>query len=478
MTTGYSRYIPFISFLGEVILLNTLFVAGFIVNQPTTGWHAESILFYLYINAAWFSISYFSRGFEVNRHAQWRKILTGTSTNIILFLFIFLVYFQIRSFNYFPRDEVKSIFIQFIVLLFLWKLALNGVFFYYRKLGYNFRKVLFIGMNDAVADLQHFMKMESWYGYKIMGFVGKSPDERMKYLGAFHQLDAIILRAEPDEVYIAYTSLSDDEKEILAEKLSHYKVQVNLIPDLGNFLYQKVEWRDLGIVPVMALHTGPLAFWGNRAIKRLFDIVFSLVVIVGLLSWVTILLYIVDFFTGKKGIWYVQKRTSVHGRTFSIFKFKSMIDNDQADVQQAVKNDPRITRIGALLRKTNLDEIPQFVNVLLGDMSVIGPRPHMLAHTEEYSRQVSRYMFRHTVKPGISGLAQVHGFRGEVKSMEDIRKRVEKDIEYIKRWSFWLDILIIWQTGWLLILESTGIKRIARTASKHKKNVVPKRHNR
>ena len=136
-----------------------------------------------------------------------------------------------------------------------------------------------------------------------------------------------------------------------------------------------------------------------------------------------------------------------------------MVHNDQADIQQAVQNDVRITPVGAFLRKTNIDELPQFVNVLFGQMSVIGPRPHMLAHTEAYSRQVSKYMFRHFVKPGISGLAQVSGYRGEVRNLDDIRRRVEKDIEYIKRWSFWLDIWIIWQTCWLVVREFSRIKK-------------------
>ncbi len=459
MSSGYSRYIPYISFLGELTLLNLLFVVGFILHQPSYSWHAESLLLYLYINGVWLTISYFSRAFEIHRHSKLQHIVLHTFYNSAVFFFLFLLYFQFRTFNYYSRDLLKLVLILFMVCLFIWKMGLHLGFLYYRRLGFNFRKVVFIGINDAVVDIHKFMKSENWYGYKSLGYIGNSQDTRMKKLGEFSHLHEVMQAWHPDEVYIAYTSLTSEEKDLLAEKLSAYPVQVNLVPDLGNFLYQKVEWRDLGNMPVMALHTGPLALWGNKFVKRSFDVIFSLFIIFFLLGWVTLILFILDLFTKNQGIWYTQRRTSLNGKTFKILKFRSMVHNDQADIQQAVQNDVRITPVGAFLRKTNIDELPQFVNVLFGQMSVIGPRPHMLAHTEAYSRQVSKYMFRHFVKPGISGLAQVSGYRGEVRNLDDIRRRVEKDIEYIKRWSFWLDIWIIWQTCWLVVREFSRIKK-------------------
>ena len=185
---------------------------------------------------------------------------------------------------------------------------------------------------------------------------------------------------------------------------------------------------------------------GSRILKRSFDFVFSLVFLCTLFPVILVIVIIVTECTMPGNPFFVQKRTGLKGRIFSCYKFRTMRKNEDSDSLQATKDDCRTTRWGHILRMTNIDETPQFINVLLGDMSVVGPRPHMLLHTQEYSRLIRRYMVRHLVKPGITGWAQVQGFRGETKTLDQMENRVKADIWYVENWSFGLDLRIMWRT--------------------------------
>lgn len=202
----------------------------------------------------------------------------------------------------------------------------------------------------------------------------------------------------------------------------------------------------MGNLPIMIYRPNPLMSRWNRMLKRLFDMIFSLTVIL-LVSFTILVPIIIAIKCSSKGpILFKQKRTGYRGREFTCLKFRTMKVNDKSDELQATKNDPRKTKVGDFLRKTSLDELPQFVNVLIGNMSVVGPRPHMVKQTEEYSRLIDKYMVRHMIKPGITGLAQVSGYRGQTEELWQMEKRVEYDVMYIENWSFWLDIKIIFRT--------------------------------
>jgi len=188
----------------------------------------------------------------------------------------------------------------------------------------------------------------------------------------------------------------------------------------------------------------------NQVIKRMFDLVFSGFVIVFILSWLYPITALLIKLSSKGPVLFVQKRTGVNGITFNCYKFRSMLVNPDADLKQAVEDDPRITKIGKFIRKTNIDELPQFFNVFKGEMSVVGPRPHMLAHTEQYSALIDNYLVRHYVKPGITGWAQVNGYRGETDELWKMEKRVEYDKEYIENWSLDWDCVIVWKTVFAL----------------------------
>jgi len=204
-----------------------------------------------------------------------------------------------------------------------------------------------------------------------------------------------------------------------------------------------IKLVDYDLLPIIKIQQGPLNFWYNRSIKRIFDIILSVLNIMLVLSWLIPLLWIVNLFSNGGSVFFIQRRSGLDNHSFKLIKFRTMKKNRDADSKQAIENDKRITKLGRFLRKTSLDEMPQFLNVLIGEMSVVGPRPHMLNHTEEYKALVKKFMIRHSVKPGITGYAQVRGFRGEIKITGDIKSRIKLDISYIENWTLWLDIKII-----------------------------------
>ncbi len=201
-----------------------------------------------------------------------------------------------------------------------------------------------------------------------------------------------------------------------------------------------------GYIPIILRRTIPLDEFFHKIIKRLFDITFSILIIVGVLSWLIPVMAIIIKLDSRGPVFFVQKRNGLNNKEFKCFKFRSMEVNELADIEQVSKNDNRITKVGKFIRKTSIDELPQFLNVLLGDMSVVGPRPHMVSHTNMYAERIDKFMVRHFIKPGITGLAQTKGFRGEVESDNDIINRVRYDIFYMKKWSILLDLKIIFST--------------------------------
>ncbi|AOW08698.1 hypothetical protein EM308_03830 [Flavobacterium gilvum] len=221
---------------------------------------------------------------------------------------------------------------------------------------------------------------------------------------------------------------------------------LKFIPDKKQQLSLDMGYEYYDYIPVISQRTISLGDWFNKIIKRSFDIVFSLVIIIGLLSWLIPILGIIIKWNSDGPVFFIQKRNGLNNREFKCFKFRSMQVNELADIEQVSKNDKRITRVGRFIRKTSIDELPQFFNVLLGDMSVVGPRPHMVSHTNLYAERIDKFMVRHFIKPGITGLAQTKGFRGEIETDKDIINRVRYDLFYIEKWSLLLDFKIIFNT--------------------------------
>lgn len=315
----------------------------------------------------------------------------------------------------------------------------------FRQSGYNTRSVTLVGEDEELLRLYHKLKSNPTYGYRVRSIYGDieglTPD------GSIRDFEALLSRSEDlqlgDEVYLCVPRKERDLIERTVRLCDHRVAKFYYLPTAEEKLnLQPILIDDIG---VMTTYTSPLEEPLNRLLKRLFDVVFSILCLIpSALLLPFIVLAIKRQSPGP--VFFRQLRTGIDGRDFNCYKFRSMHVNSDADRLQATKDDPRKFPFGDFMRKTNIDELPQFWNVLVGNMSIVGPRPHMLAHTEQYDKLIDKYMVRHFVKPGITGWAQVTGFRGETRELWQMEGRVERDIWYIQHWSFWLDLRIIWLT--------------------------------
>jgi len=425
-------------------LLNIIFVLGFcLLGGVTNCLGQKHIIFYAFLNLLWLVLAIIFRAGNIEQSLPKKKMIFTYTKIIVFFFFIFLLYFQVTSLNYYPRQYIEYIFLIFFASLILWKLALYYAFVIYRKMGYNYRNVIIVGVTNNTRALQKYFTSDYLNGYRFVGFIGPEKSKQKEIIGNWNELKSIVEEKGIDEIYIGWESIPKDVIPQITEAANDFPLKVRIVPDFGAFSYQNAELVKYDLVPVLQIHPGPLSFWYNRLIKRIFDILFSIIIIIGALSWTSLILMVLSLFGSREGLFFLQNRTGADGKVFKCIKFRTMRNNPEADKIQATKSDKRITPVGKFLRKTSIDELPQFINVLIGQMSVVGPRPHMLKHTHEYRKLVKRFMARHTVKPGITGLAQISGYRGEIKRVSDIKKRIAYDVNYIKTWNFGQDIKII-----------------------------------
>jgi len=311
------------------------------------------------------------------------------------------------------------------------------------------RKVLIIGYNETSKKLVQQLE-EDPISTHIVGYCEDKEEihELSNHPIIGNLSDAIEVSKENDvtEIFSTITPEQNDIIYQLIQKADHACIRFRIVPNFNFFVHFPVQIDFLGVMPVFSRRKEPLEDVSNRIKKRLIDILVSSLVIILILSWLIPLISLAIWLESGRPIFFLQKRTGKDNKPFNCFKFRSMKVNNDANLKQASKEDDRITRVGKILRKTSLDEFPQFLNVFLGDMSVIGPRPHMLKHTDDYSNRINQFMVRQFMKPGISGWAQVNGYRGETRRLEDMEKRVEHDLWYMENWSIWLDIRIIFLT--------------------------------
>jgi len=313
---------------------------------------------------------------------------------------------------------------------------------YRTLLGGNYRTVVILGLNKKTEQLRKFFTDKPEYGYqlsKTFDFKDKTP-EKLKEVFLY------IKENEIDEIYCSIAELSDELiQKVIGFSDNNLKI-LKFIPDNKEIYTKNLEYNYYGYLPILSLRKIPIDNPINKFIKRFFDIVLSLFVIVCILSWLTPILALLIKTESKGPIFFKQKRNGLDYKEFYCYKYRSMRPNPNANLHQIKKDDPRVTKIGKIIRKTSIDELPQFINVLKGDMSVVGPRPHMVSHTHMYAEKIDKFMVRHFVKPGITGLAQVSGFRGEVEDDNFITNRVKYDIFYLENWSLLMDFKIVFQT--------------------------------
>lgn len=400
-------------------------------------------LFSAFINAVYLSENYFS----FDQFAR-RSLKAFALFSIIILLFIFLY-----KFNY-SRLFIILDFAGFGLTILITRMMFLLIVFYFKR-GNKFRKkIIILGYNDLSKRLtNHFLMTNrnlSMEGY----FEDAQEVNEISFFPILGNRKECIPYAIENGITEIYSTLSP-EKHPYVYELAHTAemnmIRFKFVPDFHLFVNRNIHIDFVQDIPILSLRSEPLEDITSRIQKRLFDITFSFLIIVLLLSWLMPIIAIFIKLSSKGPVFFIQLRSGKNNHHFRCYKFRTLQVNKEADVKQVTQNDNRMTKVGSFLRKTNLDELPQFFNVLLGNMSVVGPRPHMLRHTEDYSRILGEYMIRHFVKPGVTGWAQVHGFRGEIKKEEQLRKRIEHDIWYMENWSLWLDLRIVFLTIYITI---------------------------
>lgn len=434
-TGRYSGYIRPIQILIDLIFLNLLVLICMRPAMSNFGYHTI-------ISVFWLAISYYSGFYEVYRYTKETQILGKL---IKQFFFISLVTFAYvgYKYKYVTTDEVWDYtFTCFASVAFL-KFSIFYLLRKYRLFyGGNLRNVVIFGNGKSVEELAYFFNDNPDYGYNLM----KIFDLKTNKKESLEEACIYVLDNKVDEIYGSLNSLSNSNVEELINFADNNLKTIKLLPDSKNTLLRNLAVEYYGYIPIISLRIIPLEKEVNKRFKRIFDIVFSVLIILFILSWLTPLLAILIKLDSKGPIFFKQRRNGLNYEEFICYKFRSMRLNPIADLEQVQKNDPRITRLGRFIRKTSIDELPQFFNVLLGDMSVVGPRPHMVSHTEMYAKSIDKFMVRHFIKPGITGLAQINGYRGEVETEKDIINRVRFDIFYLENWTILLDLKIIFKT--------------------------------
>jgi len=345
-----------------------------------------------------------------------------------------------------PLYFVVYLYLFLFVLFTAWRVLAREILKLYRRRGYNYKRVVIVGAGKNGMELFSEMKKEMAYGYNIYGFF--DDNIRLKntlpnYLGMTHEVEDFVLKNDIDEIYCTLPNSQDEKITRILNFAEKHMIRFYIIPEFSRYVKKRLELDSIEYVPIMAVRSEPLQSVHNQILKRTFDIVFSFLFLVTIFPFLYIIFGILIKLSSPGPVIFKQTRTGIYGKNFSCYKFRSMRENNDADEKQAEKGDQRITKIGQFLRRSNLDEIPQFYDVLMGEMSVVGPRPHMLKHTELYSSFIDKYMVRHLIKPGITGWAQVNGFRGETKTTEQMENRIRCDVWYLENWTFILDLKII-----------------------------------
>lgn len=380
------------------------------------------------------------------------QIMIRVLRNMVPFVLFSICLLLLFHFEFSYSRLFGLFYIILILVIVSYRLAFRYFLELYRKQGGNVRKVILIGSHENMQELYHAMTDDPTSGYRVLGYFEDFPSDRypsdVLYLGHPQEVNNFLEQnvGRVDQLYCSLPSARSAEIVPIINYCENHLVRFFSVPNVRNYLKRRMHFEMLGNVPVLSIRREPLELLENRVIKRTFDIVCSTLFLCTVFPFIYIAVGIAIKMSSPGPVFFKQKRSGEDGKEFWCYKFRSMRVNTQCDTLQATEHDPRKTRIGEIIRKTSIDELPQFINVLKGDMSIVGPRPHMLKHTVEYSQLINKFMVRHFVKPGITGWAQVTGYRGETKELWQMEGRVMRDIWYIEHWTFLLDLYIMYKT--------------------------------
>ena len=442
--TKFNVLFPFIFIICDVIVL--YFVTLLMHYLTFSEWTFHNNL----IMIAWVMIVIYNKSYNIGRGVSY--LVTVQNALKSIFVLLALISFGNLFFNVyeFAIINLLSAILIFTFSVLLYRLMVHGLLDSYRTYGGNIKNIAIIGYDKKGIKLYNTIQNNPYLGYRSKGvFYKKSKSEyKIPYMG---KISNFLKQIENySEVYISDDISTKLKKEIIKE-CDLNLVKVRILPELVNYEFKNFFISKLIDIPVIEVNELPLDKWYNRLLKRIFDITISSFVIVFILSWLIPLFGIIIKIQSRGPILFTQSRNGENGISFKCYKFRSMILNKNSDRVFADHNDKRLTNFGRFIRVSALDELPQFINVFLGDMSIIGPRPHPILLNKEYEEKIQKFNKRHQFKPGITGLAQISGFRGKINNIVDMSSRVKLDRYYFKNWSLFFDFKIFFKTFFKMV---------------------------
>jgi putative colanic acid biosysnthesis UDP-glucose lipid carrier transferase len=438
----YSIYFPVLFLVADVLCLNFSILWA---NDLRFGAviHADDgyLSLHLLLIGLWLFV-FFSAGLhDVNREQRLlehiNKVLSALVINLAV---VFALWFATKP-DIYSRQHLFYTYLIFTVSILSWRFIWYYFIRYSRTKGYNLRNVIVVGNGDLADEIIYYIDNNKEIGYNYVGlFDDESSDKR---LGSLSDVESYVERNDVDIMFCLLNKLEESRMNELIHLAEGNLIKVKILSQFSRLGNQNLSVQNYGPIPVLNVNAIPLDSKANQFVKRLFDIVFSLLFLLFVLSWLIPIIGLLIRIESKGPIFFKQLRHGLGNKPFLCWKFRTMVVNNESDTKQATKNDARITKMGAIMRKTSIDELPQFVNVFLGDMSVVGPRPHPIKLNESFQPTIEKFWQRHAVKPGITGLAQAKGFRGETAEFSDMSGRVRLDRFYVKNWSLLLDFKII-----------------------------------
>ena len=432
---------PIIFVFCESIIIS--FVSSLMHYLTFSTWSSYNTIIVLF----WLITVIYTKSYNIGRGVNYlNTIRLALKSIFILFSFVAIGNLFVEYYTF----SIKSIFFALSIFTFsilIFRVLTHFILDSYRSYGGNITNVAIFGYDKMGKNFYKTIIQNPHLGYRSKGIYSLKPKEpEMSDIPNIGQLRVFYNNySQFQEVFIS-TKISFDIQKQLIDFCDKKFIPVKLLPELVNYEFKNFFIKKFYNIPVIEVNLLPLDFWYNQILKRIFDIIFSLFVLIFFVSWMFVIFGLIIKFQSKGPIIFIQRRHGIGGNIFNCYKFRTMVLNSQEDTEFADNNDKRLTKFGKFLRMSALDEMPQFINVLIGNMSVVGPRPHPLKLNEEFSTKIDKFSKRHQFKPGITGLAQIQGFRGKVYNFYDMSSRVKLDRYYFKNWSIFFDLKICLKT--------------------------------
>lgn len=434
----------------DLIALNIAFFLGVFIRfrNEYTDELVESryLTLLIFINLSWVILSHTQKIYNIFSFSSKKRYFLRVALAVISLLILAIGFNGLLK-AFYSRLFLLYTFIGFGTLMLLGRMAINSIYKIYLDKKTSQNTIVLFGDNFSMTDIEFFLREDSidsdFQNIEVVKDISN----------CINVLEQLKKEAPVSEIYTCLSTMSEELMEELSAYCDNNFIRLRLVVDWQKIAPKQIASKKIGHTMVLNVPLTPLDDPYNTLLKRTFDIIFSSIVIVTIFSWLFPILAIIIKLTSKGPIFFKQKRTGLDNKDFYCWKFRSMEINEEADTLQATKEDERITKIGKVIRGTSLDEFPQFFNVFKGEMSVVGPRPHMLKHTEEYSKLSDNFMNRHAIKPGITGLAQIKGYRGEIDETHLLINRIRLDRFYVNNWSLYLDLKIVFLTVFTIFKE-------------------------